>query len=144
MKIVNSPVLLSAMTAEAMIDGEAAQNNSAFDRLVSFVNNTYLFQRYVSTWAPPFDNASYFGRIFAGEIPCPSFSFPPFMAGWWPGPRLHFTPVPKALSQGLLHWLHSDWICNTQKQIRIFLEVTTVLLWSHCSAQVLPEQPASE
>ena len=51
----------------------------------------------------------YFGRIFAGEIPCPSFSFPPFMAGWWPAPRLHFTPVPKALSQGLLHWL-TQWL----------------------------------
>ena len=51
----------------------------------------------------------YFGRIFAGEIPCSSFSFPPFMAGWWPGPRLHFTPVSKALAQGLLHWL-AQWL----------------------------------
>lgn len=33
--------------------------NSYFDRLVNYVGNTYLFQRYVSTWAPPFDNASF-------------------------------------------------------------------------------------
>ena len=51
----------------------------------------------------------YFGRNSAGEIPSPSFSFPPFMAGWWPGPKLHFTLVPKALSQGLLHWL-AQWL----------------------------------
>ncbi len=34
-------------------------NIGAFDRLVNVVENTYLFKEYVSTWAAPFDNASF-------------------------------------------------------------------------------------
>lgn len=59
MVIGKMTVLLSVMTSSGLPDTNEISHNSFFDRLVEYVGNTYLFQRYVSSWAPPFDNASF-------------------------------------------------------------------------------------
>ena len=59
MKEITS-VIETEDTAVTMADGTVdAVEKGLFDRLVAAVERSYLFREYVSTWAAPFDNASF-------------------------------------------------------------------------------------
>ncbi len=51
--------LLTMVVSNEPVPVKTEPANGLFDRLVSAIENTYLFKEYVSTWAAPFDNASF-------------------------------------------------------------------------------------
>ena len=57
--MMKMPALLSAISATGGANSNEVLKHGFFDRIVDHVSGSYLFQKYVSTWAPPFDNASF-------------------------------------------------------------------------------------
>ena len=65
-KAIISTALMTAVPASvayAEPDAHTAQKHGFFDGLVNFINNSYLFQRYISTWGAPLNNASFIAAL---------------------------------------------------------------------------------